>query len=119
MICREAHAVRIVFSAILLGLAMMVGAVASLESYPPYQSEQHAAVIVHGGTLPQHDCPTSSGSLAGHCQLPSAVLGAGSGNLSGSTGAFENNWILPDLLRRTQHRPSGLLRPPNALSRRA
>jgi hypothetical protein len=119
MICREAHAVRIVFSAILLGLVMMAAAVASPESYPPNQSEQHTAVIVHPAAMPQNDCETSSGSLAGHCQLPSAALGAGSGNLSGSTGAFENNRILPDLLRRTQHRPSGLLRPPNAMSRRA
>lgn len=119
MICREAHALCIVFVAMLLGLILTAGAVASMDLRPAHWTESHAPIMLNAEATAQHECSISTGSSAGHCHLPSTVPGNGSGNETRSAEAFGSQRILLELLRGTQHRPSGLLRPPDVLSRTA
>jgi len=119
VIFREARALRIAFLAVMLGFAVMVGIFAYLGPFSQHQSDRNTVAILHFPTGPQHDCLPSSGSIASHCHSPSAFPGDGLEHLDGPTRAFGDRWTLPDRSSRTQHRPRGLLRPPNTPSRSA
>lgn len=116
---REAHAVYMAFLVAILGLAIMVGSVAPMETHLAKQSEQHRSAIVNLAAMPPHECPSSSGSIASHCHLQYAVPASGSGNSPVPTVIFGGHWVRRELSWRTQHRPRGLLRPPNAVSQLA
>lgn len=116
---REAHAICMAFLVAILGLAIIVGSVAPMEMHQAKQSEQHRSAIANVAVMPLHECPTSSGSFVSHCHLQYAVPASGSVSAPGPTGAFGSRWVPLELSRRTQHRPRGLLRPPDPVSQPA
>lgn len=116
---REAHAICMAFLVAILGLAIMLGSVAPMEPHQAKQSDQHRSAIVNVAAMSPHECPTSSGSLGSHCHLQYAVPASGSGNAPVPIVALGSHWVRLELSCRTQHRPSGLLRPPNAVSQLA
>lgn len=107
------------FLVAILGLAIMVGSVDPIETNQARQSDQHRSAIVNVASMPPHECPTSPGSLGSHCHLQYAISASGSANAPVPIVAFVSHWVRLEFSFRTQHRPSGLLRPPNAVSQLA
>ena len=115
-VCSKVYGVRALLLAMLLGLVILAEAGISFGTRLPFPENLKLAAVSLAAPVHTHDCQTASGNVSGHCQLPSAATIGEQGGASSPTSALASRRTLLDQLNRTQHRPGGLLRPPNAMS---